>query len=72
MNYMHLNDKFQQKRTPQSKAICELYAQLATAPDEIEHPIICSHFWLATKQQIQQQIEAETRRLQKRGGAANV
>lgn len=44
------------KGTAPPRRIRELYAALATAPDEITNPIISRHFSNLTRQQIQKLI----------------
>ncbi len=70
MNHILSHAKFHQIRKPVPKLIRELHAQLATAPCEIKHSLICRHFKLKTKQQLEREIQAETLRLQNRGVSA--
>lgn len=67
MNFIVSPEKIHSFRKPSTKSLRELTAGLALAPCEINNPLICRHFKLPTKQQIERQIQVETLRLEKRG-----
>lgn len=59
MNFIHSPELVHQNHNLLSVHISELYALLVTAPNEIEHPIICQHFEMPTQEAIQDKVDVE-------------